>query len=175
LGNGWIVPLLAGAEPGADASRSQRGSSSLSHPWQPPYRKLAWTSRRPSPTPVPNPSTHVRQPVTVDGSNSFDAAADSGGTQPGLLSFRWSIVGAPAGSRAWIDTTSPAPVLVPDVAGAYVLQLYVIAADGRVSAAAQTTVTAYDGNAAPVALADAVRTVAVHSAGRAGWLWQLRS
>jgi hypothetical protein len=108
-------------------------------------------------------STHVHQPVTIDGSNSFDGAADAGDPQRGLINFRWSIVRAPAGSSAWIDATSPAPVLVPDVAGNYVLQLRVIAADGRISAPAQATVTAYDGNAAPVALADAVRTVAVHA------------
>lgn len=106
-------------------------------------------------------SAHVGDVVTLDGSNSHDPAADAGVLERALITYRWSIANAPPGSTASIDTTSPAPVLVPDVPGAYVLQLAVVASDGSVSAPAEVTVNAYVGNAAPVALVDDVRYVTV--------------
>ena len=87
-------------------------------------------------------SAHVGDAVTLDGSNSHDPAADAGVLERALITYRWSIANAPPGSTASIDTTSPAPVLVPDVPGAYVLQLAVVASDGSVSAPAEVTVNA---------------------------------
>ena len=100
-------------------------------------------------------SAHVGDAVTIDGSGSYDPAADAGDAHRGLIAFHWTIARAPAGSVARIDAASPVPVLVPDLPGAYVLQLAVVAADGSVSVPAQVGVDAYAGNAPPVAFIDA--------------------
>jgi hypothetical protein len=115
----------------------------------------------PRPLPVaiagPDLSTHVFEAVTIDGSHSHDAAPPASTTNERLITFHWTIVQAPSGSVAAIETAAPAPVFVPDVAGAYVLQLVVVAQDGARSVADAMTLTAFAGNAAPVALVETPR------------------
>ncbi|MFK8031220.1 MAG: thrombospondin type 3 repeat-containing protein [Gammaproteobacteria bacterium] len=61
----------------------------------------------------------------LDASSSFDFNRDS-------LSYSWSLVEAPAGSRSRLNATrSAAPHFLPDVAGEYVIELVV--SDGRLS------------------------------------------
>ena len=140
--------------------------SALAAP-EPPSAPHAARAAPPVADAGPDLSTRVFQAVTIDGSNSHDPAADAGLADQGLIGFHWTIARAPAGSRAQIDAASPAPLFVPDGAGEYVLQLTVAGADGTVSEPARMTVTAYAGNAAPVALVDGVRNVAVGAAASA--------
>jgi len=82
--------------------------------------------------------------VTLDGSGSSDADGDA-------LSYDWSLVVRPPGSRAALsDASALAPTFTADVDGAYVVQL--IVHDGTVSSSADTvTITAGTGNAIPIA------------------------
>ncbi|MBA3775647.1 MAG: hypothetical protein H0X11_04285, partial [Betaproteobacteria bacterium] len=98
-------------------------------------------------------SVAVGMPVAIDGSNS----RDPGGR---LITFHWTIAQAPVGSAAELDPVSPAPLLVPDVPGSYVLQLVVATADNVQSLPTHMTLTAVEGVAAPVAMAGRDRSAA---------------
>lgn len=64
------------------------------------------------------------------------------------LSYAWSLVGLPQGSAASLNNPlSPAPSFVPDVGGAYLLQLLVTDAAGTTSNVASATVVAATCNA----------------------------
>jgi hypothetical protein len=61
----------------------------------------------------------VGQTVSLDGSKSRDANGDP-------LTYRWSILTAPSGSRAAIaNPTAPIASFVPDLAGTFIAQLIV--------------------------------------------------
>ena len=67
------------------------------------------------------------QPITLDGAASCDP-------EGGALSFRWSLLAAPAGSR-WLlaGSTSEEATLTPDVPGTYRVSLRVTDSQGAVS------------------------------------------
>ncbi|HYP71419.1 MAG TPA: PKD domain-containing protein [Variovorax sp.] len=106
----------------------------------------------------PDQNVLVGTTVELDGSGSLDADGD-------LLSYSWSITSKPAGSTAqlsYVDGVAddPAPTFVADVPGVYVIGLVV--GDGKTYSTTQAsvTVTAAQGNVAPVASAgDDVSTV----------------
>lgn len=80
-------------------------------------------------------SVVIGNPVTVDGSNSSDANND-------LMTYLWTFASKPANSTANPSSaTVVKPTFIPDVSGAYVLNLVVN--DGKMnSVAATVTVTA---------------------------------
>ncbi len=90
--------------------------------------------------------------VTLDGSSSSDADNNS-------LTFKWSLVAAPAGSTAsLVGPTSAKPTFTADVSGTYLFSLLVN--DGKVdSSMATMTVTAAQLNVAPVANAGSAQSV----------------
>jgi len=84
--------------------------------------------------------------VTLDGSKSMDADGD-------LITYKWALVSAPAGSSAKLsNTTIVNPTFTADVAGTYVLSLAVN--DGKVdSTTSIVVINAARGNSVPVASA----------------------
>jgi len=64
-------------------------------------------------------SAQVGMPVALDGSASHDPRG-------GFITFQWTLAQTPVASAAELaDPSSPAPLLVPDAPGVYVLQLVV--------------------------------------------------
>jgi hypothetical protein len=123
-------------------------------------------------------SARVSVPVSIDGSNSHgsrfpnrrpivvrrdsDEALEPGEADGGdLITFGWTIVQAPPGSAAVIEASSPAPVFIPDLPGAYGLQLVVTDSKGFHSLPDRMTLTAFEDDAPPNALAGKDRTVRV--------------
>ena len=92
--------------------------------------------------------------VTLEGSASVDADGDA-------LTYAWSFIVVPAGSGAVIsDLTAVAPTFNADLPGTYVVQL--IVNDGTVSSAPDSaTISATEGNTAPIAAAGDDQTVLV--------------
>lgn len=90
--------------------------------------------------------------VTLDGSASSDADNNP-------LTFKWSLVAAPAGSTATlVNPASAKPTFTADVSGTYLFSLLVN--DGKIdSAMATVTVTATNLNVAPVANAGSNQSV----------------
>lgn len=73
----------------------------------------------PNAIPGPNQSTYAGHQAILDGSQSYDPDGDP-------LSFSWVLLSRPAGSTAiLIDEKTATPALIPDVAGAYVVELIV--------------------------------------------------
>jgi RHS repeat-associated protein len=100
----------------------------------------------------PNQSVQIGATVQLNGSGSTDVDGDP-------LTYRWSILSAPAGSSATLSSTSIVnPTFVADVPGNFVAQL--IVNDGTVDSA-PVTVTIGNQDIAPVAIAGAGQTVAV--------------
>ena len=95
--------------------------------------------------------------VILDGSTSFDPDGDA-------LTYNWTIVSKPTTSTATLaGSASTKPVLVPDLAGTYVVGLSVN--DGKASSPLViTVVTAATGAMPPVADAGAAQTVKVGAA-----------
>ncbi|PUE34187.1 hypothetical protein B9Z46_13240 [Limnohabitans sp. Hippo4] len=84
--------------------------------------------------------------VTLDGTDSSDPDKD-------FISYKWVLITRPSGSSALlINSTTPKPSFIPDVAGTYVASL--IVNDGKLdSEAAATTITVSAKNSEPVAIA----------------------
>lgn len=99
-------------------------------------------------------SAMVGMPAIIDGSQSHDP----GGR---LITFQWSILETPAGSNATIDASDPAPVFIPDLPGAYRLQLVVTNEDGLESRPAGVTLRAFATTPFPNARAGRDRQVRV--------------
>ncbi len=95
----------------------------------------------------------VTQPVTLDGRGSSDPDGHA-------LTYRWSLVQLPPGSRARINAAfSPTATVLPDRSGRYVVRLRV--SDGRLADTATLTFTT--SNSPPHARAGADQTVAAHA------------
>lgn len=94
--------------------------------------------------------------VTLDGSGS---TASSGA----VLTYGWSFSSKPGGSNAALSSaTVVKPTFTPDIPGVYVLKLVVN--DGSLDSAASTvTITAFVGNAPPVANAGRAQSVVVNT------------
>ena len=91
--------------------------------------------------------------VTLDGSTSNDPSGNS-------LTYAWSFVSKPAGSKATLpDTSIVNPTFTPDVVGDYVIQLVVTDAAGLTSQPAKVTVSTL--NSPPVANAGLDQAIAV--------------
>ncbi len=88
-------------------------------------------------------SVNTGDAVSLDGSVSSDADGDT-------LTFHWTFASKPAGSLAFLSSANTAsPAFIPDLPGAYVVQL--IVNDGAVDSAADTvTVTANEAGTPPV-------------------------
>ncbi len=101
----------------------------------------------------PDQAVHVGETVQLEGGASRDADGD-------LLVFRWSFTSLPAGSTATLsDPAASRPTFVPDLAGAYVVQL--IVNDGTLDSDPDTAmVTVNVANQAPIANAGPDQTVA---------------
>ena len=100
-------------------------------------------------------AVYVNDTVQLDGGGSSDADGDS-------LTFNWSIVSIPGGSKAALsDTQAMKPVIDIDVSGTYRVQL--IVNDGTASSAPDT-VTISTENSAPMSHAGADQTVLVDDA-----------
>jgi len=94
-------------------------------------------------------------PITLDGSGSFDA-------NNAQLSYQWTLVSRPASSTAaaLLFPSTVNPKFKPDVSGTYVISLVV--SNGRISSTpAVITVTASSGNLPPTANAGADLSVAM--------------
>lgn len=86
-------------------------------------------------------SAHVGLPVQLDGSRSAPAA-DLPDPKSLAITFQWSLAAVPAGSTAPLEgATGPRPRFLPDVAGAYVVQL-VVRDFASASAPVQSTIQA---------------------------------
>ncbi|HET9551529.1 MAG TPA: Ig-like domain-containing protein [Anaeromyxobacteraceae bacterium] len=96
-------------------------------------------------------SVHKRQVVTLGGSTDPDGDA---------LTFSWSLAAPPGSAASLSSATAAAPSFVTDLVGSYVATVTV--SDGRLSATASATYTAY--NSPPVAAAGLDRTVARNTA-----------
>jgi len=94
--------------------------------------------------------------VTLSGAGSSDANGDS-------LTYQWTVIAKPNGSAASLTrATSALSTFTADLAGTYIASLVVN--DGRVSSVADTvTVTANEGNVAPVAAAGPAQSVVAGS------------
>ena len=101
-------------------------------------------------------SALVGMPVVVDGSASHDASGRR-------IVYEWSIIEAPTGSVAALDAADPTPVLVPDMAGVYRIQLVVVNEAGLESVPAGIDVVAFDQRPAPNAWAGRDRSARVGS------------
>jgi beta-lactam-binding protein with PASTA domain len=90
--------------------------------------------------------------VTLDGRNSYDPDED-------LITYNWSITGAPAGSTTALDNpASVVPTFIPDKPGIYTFSLVV--SDGKASSAPDfVQITAALPNVAPTANAGPDQTV----------------
>ncbi len=98
-------------------------------------------------------SVYTASTVTLDGSASTDANADS-------LTYTWAFISKPAGSNAALSsTTAVKPTFVADVAGNYVLSLVVNDGKADSSNTATVTITASVLNLAPVANAGPAQNV----------------
>ncbi len=100
-------------------------------------------------------SVLVNTLIKLDGSASVDADND-------VLTYKWVLTSKPTGSTATLSSeTSVQPTFTPDLTGAYSFSLVVH--DGKISssATATTTITAVEGNAAPVAHAGPLQNVIV--------------
>lgn len=101
-------------------------------------------------TPISRPDAPaIRLPVgtelTLRGGASLDADGDK-------LSYIWSIVTAPAASKATLSSTTTASTMfIPDQPGNYVFKLKVSDPSGAYS---EQTINLYTGNIAPVAVLD---------------------
>ncbi|MBI5409122.1 MAG: tandem-95 repeat protein, partial [Nitrospirae bacterium] len=103
----------------------------------------------------PDQTVHAGDPVSLDGSGSYDVDGDP-------MTYWWSLTAAPAGSAAALsDPTAVNPGFNTDMLGAYVIQL--IANDGTVDSVPDTVVVSTT-NSAPVANAGPDQTVMVGSA-----------
>jgi hypothetical protein len=95
------------------------------------------------------------QPVTLDGSGSFDP-------EGGLISYLWSFVRVPLGSTvtetSLSDPVSPKPAFTPDKDGAYTVRLQV--SDGMLTDEDEVVITSATPNVAPNAHAGPNRDVA---------------
>jgi len=102
----------------------------------------------------PDQTVPIGQTVTLNGSGSSDPNSDP-------LTYSWSFVLRPAGSRAVLtNPTGVRPTFVADVAGAFTVQL--IVNDGQVSGTPDSVlVTAATGNIRPVANAGTDQAVNV--------------
>jgi len=111
-----------------------------------------------SPVAVVGPAQSVKtgENVTLDGTFSSDPSGDS-------VTYRWSYVIKPVGSFAFLSSTTTAqPSFIPDLEGAYTIQLVVN--DGRSDSTPVTTVvTATRSNAIPIAVAGIEQTVSTGS------------
>ena len=116
----------------------------------------ATTNVAPTANPGASQNVLVGAVVSMDGSASKDP---DGGT----LTFKWTLIGKPAGSAATLTNSSyPNPKFTADLAGNYVLSLVVN--DGKKdSAVASVSVTATTANAAPVANAGSNQNVTIGS------------
>lgn len=90
--------------------------------------------------PVAVPGEDVRVPpgaeVVLDGSESYDPDGDD------PIAYRWELIQAPVGSTATLeDDTTATPSLVPDLPGAYLVQLVVTDAAGLSSKGERVTVS----------------------------------
>jgi len=94
-------------------------------------------------------------PVTLNGSGSRDADGDR-------LSYRWRFVSrAPGSDASFSNAAAPSPSFAADTSGDYVIGLTVN--DGtQASGEDRLTVTAVDGNSAPMAVAGPDQDIAVN-------------
>ena len=100
----------------------------------------------------PNQTVAIESTIQLNGSGSTDVDGDS-------LTYRWSILSAPAGSTAALSSTTIVnPTFVADVPGSFVVQL--IVNDGTVDST-PVTVTISTQDTAPVANAGPAQTVAI--------------
>ncbi|OJT25650.1 hypothetical protein BO221_07260 [Archangium sp. Cb G35] len=89
-------------------------------------------------------TTHLlHEPVTLDGSRSFDP-------EGALLTFSWSLVSRPPGSKKELLSTLARPSITPDVMGDYVIQL-VVSDDTQESEPATVVLTTATANRRPQA------------------------
>jgi len=110
---------------------------------------VSTANTRPLAAAGPDQTVTLGQVVVIDGSNSSDADGDP-------LTFRWTMVSAPAGSSAAIqDPTAAVSSFVADRPGDYVLQLFVN--DGLMDSDADALVVS-TANSAPIADAGPDRT-----------------
>ncbi len=105
----------------------------VSDPWSqsaPDEVTVSFQNLRPVANAGASVSALVFSSVTFDGTGSFDANGDS-------LTYSWTLVSAPEGSRAVIlDPTTARPGIVPDLPGTFVVQL--IVSDGLLPSEAST-------------------------------------
>jgi uncharacterized protein YkwD/PKD repeat protein/plastocyanin len=105
----------------------------------------------------PDRNTAPGQPVTLDGSNSFDPDGD-------LITFEWSLdrgakpAASALGDADLVGRDTPMPELTPDVAGVYEIELVVRDAE-RASAPDSVAVVATAPNAPPNAHAGEAQSV----------------
>jgi RHS repeat-associated protein len=108
--------------------------------------------------PIANPGPALT--VAVGGFASLDGA-NSSDPDGHVLSYRWTLLSAPAGSTASLSlSTSPNPYFTADVSGKYAVQL--IVNDGFMDSAPATVLISTD-NSRPVADAGDHQTVAIGS------------
>src|SRR5581483_2627255 len=90
----------------------------------------------------PNQTAGTNTPVLLDGSHSSDTDGDP-------LTYSWSIISKPIGSTATLNNpTTVTPGFIPDLAGAYIIELVV--SDGTLNSN-PATVTVSTFNTPPVA------------------------
>ena len=98
------------------------------------------------------PIADAGRDIAIPVGTRVDIDASNSRAPPGrLIAFRWSILQAPAGSTAALDSRSPAPSFVADRPGDYVVKLVVVADDGTRSEPARVVLTAVEGDVVPLA------------------------
>ncbi len=91
----------------------------------------------------PDAVVRVSQPVLLDGRGSQDPSGAA-------FTFAWRLVSMPSGSAAALSNpTLPSPTFVPDLAGAYDLELSFVGSDGQTAVDHVTVVVIDDGSITP--------------------------